>query len=161
MRPVGDRPYVEVDGPAGFARVKQARATFPIGDPDLRPYRIGGYGPLVGQPVAPLETDGGAAPAATVTNAADYRDVRPDAERIPWAAVHGTVDVPPGTWVAVGVNGTVAAVSQTVGAKGARTSEYAGILPPKLVRRGANEVRVYVVEGTPAAPRLRATRAGS
>jgi hypothetical protein len=161
MRPVGDRPYVVVDGPAGFARVKQSRATFPIGDPDLRPYRVGGYGSLVGQPIAPLERRGAAAPAATVADAAAYRDVRPDAKRIPWAAVHGTVDVPPGTWVAVGVNGTVAAVSQTVGAKGTRKSEYAGLLPPKLVRRGANDVRVYVVEGTPAAPRLQATRAGS
>jgi hypothetical protein len=161
LRPVGDRPYVEVDGPAGFARVKQARATFPVGDPDLRPYRIGAYGPLVGQPVAPLETRGGSAPGATVANAAAYRDVQPQAKRIPWAAVHGTVDVPPGTWVAVAVNGTVAAVSQTVGAKGASTSEYAGLLPPKLVRAGANDVRVYVVTGTPSAPRLRATRTGS
>jgi hypothetical protein len=161
LRPTGDQPYVEVDGPAGFARVMQSRASFPVGDPDLRLYRIGAYGRLVGQPAAPLATRGGAAPAATIANAADYRRVRRDAARIPWAAVHGSVGVAPGSWVAVAVNGTVAVVSQTVGTKGADASEFAGLVPPKLVRDGRNDVRVYVVEGTPTTPRLRPTRAGS
>jgi hypothetical protein len=157
-QPVDGKSYVEFDGPAGFARVLRASATLAGGDPALRLYRIGGYGDLIGRPAAPLVVTGRRRPAATLENAGDYRDVRLHADRIPWAYAHGTVGVRPRTWVAVVVNGTVAAVSQTVPGDSEGESRYAAVVPPKLVRSGRNQVEVFVVGGPAGSPQLQPTR---
>jgi hypothetical protein len=158
VRPADGKSYVEFDGPSGFARLLRTTASRATGDPGLRLYRIGGYGTLVGRPAAPLVASGHAVVDATLENAAEYRNVRRDAERIPWAYAHGTVDVPAGAWVAVVVNGTIAAVSQTLPDSGADRSEYAAVLPPQLVRDGRNAVELFVVGGPLTAPKLRPAR---
>jgi hypothetical protein len=66
--------------------------------------------------------------------------------------------VRPRTWVAVAVDGTVAAVSQTVPGDSAGESRYAAVLPPKLLRAGRNEVEVFVVSGPAGSPQLQPTR---
>jgi arylsulfatase A-like enzyme len=158
VRPEDGKDYVEFDGPAGFAALLKTAATRATGDPALRLYRIGGYGGLIGRPAAPLVAEGGRRPAATVENADQYRDVRKDGHLIPWAYAHGTVAVRGRSWVAVVVNGTVAAVSQTLPGGSSGESEYAAVLPPKLVRPGHNDVQVFVVSGPVGAPQLQPTR---
>lgn len=157
VRPESGKSYVEFDGPAGFAKVLTLAASRAPGDPALRLHRIGGYGGLVGLPAGPLVVPGAPAPAALLENAADYRDVDLDARRIPWAYAQGSIAQPAGRWVAVVVNGTIAAVSQTMRGDGGR-SDFAAVLPPSLVREGRNEVEVFVVRGPLNVPQLQPTR---
>ena len=66
--------------------------------------------------------------------------------------------VAPGQEMALGLNGRIAAVSvayRNPGGGPVRFSELAG---ESAFRRGRNAVRLYVVTGTPAAPRLEAVR---
>jgi hypothetical protein len=157
VRPEDGKSYLEFDGPSGFTALMRTSANGATGDPGLRLYRFGDYGALVARPAAPLVAPTRRPVEATLENAADYRAVRKRASRIPWAYAQGVVGRPAGTWVAVTVDGTIAGVSQTVRGDGDE-SEYAAVIPPKLVRNGRNEIEVYVVEGTPDAPRLLPTR---
>jgi arylsulfatase A-like enzyme len=153
VRPQDGRSYVEFDGPSGFATLMRSRANGSTGDPALRLYRFGDYGALVGRPAAPLVAPGRRRIEATLENAADYHDVRKDAPRIPWAYAQGVVARPAGAWVAVTVDGVIAGVSQTVRGD-ADQSEYAAVIAPELVRNGRNEIDLFLVAGTPDAPRL-------
>jgi hypothetical protein len=157
VRPTDGKNYVEFDGPNGFARLLQSSATRATGDPALRLYRIGPYGDLVGTPVAPLVEPNANARRATLDDAAKYRNVKLHARMIPWAYAKGTVAAPAQQWVAIVVNGTIAAVSQTVpGDSG--SSKYAGVLPPTLMRAGRNDVELFAITGPPPSPRLEPTR---
>ena len=57
---------------------------------------------------------GARTPAATLEDPAKYHHVQLHARDIPWAYANGTVGVRQQQWVAVVVNGTIAAVSQTI-----------------------------------------------
>ncbi len=126
----------------------------------MRLYRVGEYGGLIGSPVAPLASAAAAgtpATPATLDDAGDYAQVQPHARKIPWAYAHGTVDVGPGQWVAVAVNGRVAAVGMTSTKRASGQATLATLLPPQLMKTGANDVRLYVVSGPANAPRLAPT----
>lgn len=157
VQPADGQDFVELNGPEGFAAVVRGRATGAVGDPRLRLYRVGEFGALVGTPVASLETLGGTPHPATLANAGAYERVDPDARRIPWAYVHGTVAIGPNRWIAVVVNDRVAAVGMTSTQRANGQSKFAAILPPQLMTRGANTIQLFVVAGTPGAPRLEPT----
>ena len=58
--------------------------------------------------------------------------------------------------LAVAVNGKLVAFSETYGAKNSTDKQFWTMLPPKLLRNGRNEIRLYVVKGDPAHPSLEA-----
>lgn len=116
----------------------------------LDPFRLvpTGYDGLLGAPVQDIarqatrvDTD--------IDDAAAYESVDLDAQIVP-ALLEGTVadtrltDAPV---LAIGLNGTVAAVTQAdpPGANGAYA--FRALLPPEALRNGGNEVEVYVLHG--------------
>lgn len=160
VRPTDGKDYIEFGGPSGFAQVLKTSASRATGDPALRLYRIGVYGNLVGAPAASFVTSSGTPRNATLEDPEKYNHVKLHAAMIPWAYATGTVDVPAKQWVAVVVNGKIAGVSQTLSADSAGRSEYAAVLPPSLVHEGENDIEIFVVSGSPYAPKLEPTRLG-
>lgn len=150
--------YATVDGPSGFAAVLGARAAPAGSDPQLRLYRLGPFGALIGTSAAPLLENGSAVGAATVHDTAKFDVVDPTARGVPWSWISGTVaDVAPGTSVAITVNGTIAGISELT-REGDGTTSFWSSLAPQLFRAGPNEIGVYRVDGSPSAPRLTEVR---
>lgn len=149
-----DGPYVEVDGPTGFRRLLDEAPPGRGTRADLRLYRFGTWGPLVGQQVADLASSSSPRHSGRLDNAPAYRDVDRRTGRIP-AYVSGSVrtsgnDI---NAVAVAVNGTVAGWSELhadiVGAP-----EWYTMVPEWFLDDGANEITLYALGGTPARPIL-------
>jgi hypothetical protein len=152
------RSFHDFDGAAGFARVLGTRATDADPDDPLALYRVGPFGRLVGTPVAPLVEVSGQQVSATFDDDPDYDDIDPAAREIPWAELRGSIAISEERQpIAVAVNGVVAGVTETSGRISDDRTAFAVVLPPELFRRGRNDVRLYVVSGTPEAPRLTAS----
>lgn len=155
VRPPAGSEFVAFPGDAGFASVLDARASATGGDPDLRLYRIGAFGDLVGRPAAPL-VHGATAVSATIDDRARFDHVHPRARSIPWTFVHGTYDLArDGIPLAIVVNGIVASVTETsmLDPRATRAAYWA-TLPPQLFRAGPNRVEIDAIVGTPGAPAL-------
>ena len=77
-----------------------------------------------------------------------------DADPLPWVWSHGTLDVADHrpTWLAVLVDGRVAAVAGTTAVLG--QTVFVFNLPPSLVPSGKVDVEVARISGTPTAPVL-------
>jgi hypothetical protein len=154
--PFADPPktqYLTFDGDAGFQKVLQGRAAPPGGDPALRIYRMGPYGDLVGQRAGPYI---GAPQSAglALRDPEKFDNVDKSAEVIPWAYDQGFVGplTKPG-WVAITLNGTIAAVSPVSPLEqGGGFLEF--VVPPELIRDGKNTVGAYFVNGAAQAPVL-------
>ena len=156
---VAGKDYHEFDGAEGFQRVLRARAG--VGGPDdgLELWRAGSYGQLVGNQAAALVAPGAPVVAVAFDDDPDFEHVDPTAKAIPWADLRGSVALADERRpVAVAVNGVVAAVTETSGRIDDAHTAFAAVLPPKLFRRGRNDVRLYVVTGTPEDPHLVPTR---
>jgi hypothetical protein len=159
IHPVDGTNYLTVDGPAGFQTVMKAVAMPPDPNPALRLYRISEFGSMVGRPVKEFDVQPSAEPLdVSIDVPQRYQTVDLDANKAPWASLHGTVnireeDVP----LALAVNGRIAAIYKTYGApKGGRT-DFWGMIPPSLLRQGRNTLEFYALSGTPAEPRLHPT----
>jgi hypothetical protein len=159
-RTEGERPFIHGDagpgiqtsfpGPLGFARVRRARAAPPGGDPRLRIYRIGPFGRLVGQAVAPLRRNPRTPPVGTITSPGDFDTVDPAARVNEWTRVDGTISGPGVAvrrTVAIAVNGRIAGLALVD-----EHSQYHALLAPTLFERGHNDVAAYLVAGRPRAP---------
>lgn len=149
-----DGPYVEVDGPTGFQRMLDEPPPGEGARRDLRFYRFGEWGRLVGRDVEELTVDGGADRSGTLDRASAYQSVDRSTGEVP-AYVSGTVrttgsDV---STVLVTVNGTVAGWSHlhagTVGAP-----DWYTMVPEWFFVDGANHLELYSVTGTPDDPVL-------
>jgi hypothetical protein len=152
--------YHEFDGSSGFRKVLGARAGTGGPDDGLELWRAGPYGALVGARADAL-VQAGASVTATFDDDPDFEHVDPGARKIPWADLRGSVGLADERRpVAVVVNGVVASVTETSGRIDDTHTAFAAVLPPKLFRRGANDVRLYVVDGPPEDARLVATRRG-
>jgi hypothetical protein len=145
--------FVQLDGQEGFARTLRGRAAPPDDDADLRLYRDGPYGRLVGSEAAPWIVEPGAV-TGRIDERERYDDIDLSAREAPWAYLFGTVRSPAGTGVAVTVNGRVAAITETFDMGDDPTTPFWVMLPPKLLRNGRNGVRVHIVDGPPTDPRL-------
>jgi Sulfatase len=143
-----------VDGPPNLAAA--LRGWLPA-HPDARPvlggepgrglYRLGPRPDLVGRPLDRLRVTAGG-PAVTVEDLAAFREVRLDRGEVP-AYLHGTVPagLPPGTLLAVALNGRVGAVA-TVAVEGRdHRLRFAAMLPGSWFVVGANRLEVLAVEG--------------
>ncbi len=146
--------FSEVDGANGFASAINGRASSATGDPALRLYRIGPYGALIGTAAKPLVAGPVSTARASITDRPKFAAVDLSSQYIPWQRINGTLQgVEPGRTLAIGVNGIVAGISEvTRSADGHNT--YWSSLPPQFFVDGHNDVRVYVVSGSPSAPTL-------
>jgi hypothetical protein len=153
IEPEPGTDFVQLDGREGFARVKRARASSATGDPDMRLYRHGPYGHLVGTDAAPRVVDHGGA-KGSIDHFDRYADLDLDAPMAPWAYLFGNVEGPNGVPLAIAANGRIVAFSETYNLGDAPTKPFWAMLPPKLLRDGRNDIRLYVVRGDPADPDL-------
>jgi hypothetical protein len=125
--------------------------------------QLAGTGPyrrLVGTTVSSLAvaTDTGASAKLDAVGSKLLRRYPRHSALVPSPLAGTLAGVAPGQEVALGLNGRIAAVSvayRNPGGGPVRFSELAG---ESAFRRGRNAVRVYVVTGTPASPRLEAVR---
>jgi hypothetical protein len=162
-KPPPGRLYLEYDGAQGFTEVIGAQAAPPGRRPDLRIFQRGAFGNLVGQPAAPLvrEDPANAEMVAAITDDFRFQDVAVKRNKIPWLYNEGNFahigDARP---IAVGLNGTIAAVTRTVALNDTGDAFFTFLVPPPLVRAGSNEVTMYVIGGTPERPTLDPVRLG-
>jgi Sulfatase len=141
-----DPGYFSIEEPA-FADVVARTSAPPGGDPALRIFRNGAYGPFIGQPVGAIAATPADDLSASVVDLDQFAAVDPHAELIPWVVNRGTlrgVDRP--TIVAVALNGTFVAFTETLPPNDGR-SDFVFLVPPSLVRPGANDMDVFRVDG--------------
>lgn len=150
----GGEPFTWDPAPL-FAKVLARRAAPAGGDADIRPYRIGEYGAIVGQPAAPLVEDDPNGPSKLYTlDATVFQNVDPAAPIAPWTQAQGSlVGLKAPATLAFAVNGTISGIG-TAKTGGALGGFYWASISPKYFRPGANEVTAYVVSGPPDRPRL-------
>lgn len=108
-------------------------------------WKIGPRQELVGEPVPP-GAGARSVRSAFINNAKLYRRVRPGSGVIPAYVTGSTKNVPPGTDLAVAVNGVVRATGEAYVAEG--DVRFSMVIPPESLRRGRNEVVVYALRGT-------------
>jgi Sulfatase len=156
LKPPPGSEYLTFPDAPGFAETLAGRASDATGPPDLRLYKIGPYGDLVGRPAAPLVSTTTPTVTGTLEHPSEFDDVHPTAASIPWTFVQGTLNTPKtGVPLVVAVNGVIAGVAESEQTNAfAATAEFWSTLPPQMFRRGGNQVVVYQVTGTPGAPHL-------
>ncbi len=150
--PPGDK-FITLDGPSGFAAAMQGRADTASGDPELALYKLGPFGDLLGRPMDPL-IRGAAHTSGTIEGAG--RRVKTSGARAPWAYVQGTIKgAAPDTPVAITVNGVIAGFSATWRDPATPDAmSYWSVVAPEMFRDGRNDVRIFLIRGTPSAPTL-------
>ena len=94
-------------------------------------------------------------PALAVDGLGAVRNVRPGRGEVT-AFVHGTAPsgLPPGTLVAIALNGRIGTVASVAPEGPRRTLRFAGMLPGPSFVDGANRLEVFVVEGAGRLRRL-------
>ena len=140
------------------ATISRKLALFGSGDDADSLFRVGDARALMGRSVKefPHRQSGF---RAGVDNAALYRDVRLDSDVLPmWLEGHvfGSKETGPPENLAVVLNGTIVAVTQPFIDSAGRWA-FQGFLPESALRNGRNQVEIFAIEGTEAAPRLART----
>lgn len=117
-----------------------------------RIFQVGPNQELLGRPAAPLAA-GDSSATVTLNDAGAYDDVDPDGPVVPiW--VTGRVSGSGERDVAIAVNGTVRAVSNTFELANRSGQLIAALIPPGALSRGRNEIDVYEVTGSTGSLRL-------
>ena len=94
IKPPPGSDYVTFpDGP-GFAAALAGQASVATGPADLRLYKIGPYGDLVGRAAAPLVSSTNPGLTGTLEQRSQFDDVDPTASSISWTFVQGTLTSP-------------------------------------------------------------------
>lgn len=156
----GDDGFVHVDGARGFAEVIESRA-FDFGaDWDLRLWRWGDNGDLVGREVDSFEQGKPADLTASIDAPERFTDVDASDRMVP-AYVSGRVIGGEPEAVAVAVNGVIGGWYDMSEVPNDETGRpFAVMVPPSLLRDGDNDVEVFLIEGSGDDRRLVATRPG-
>ncbi len=153
LQPPEGRQYLEFDGPEGWKVVERAEA-LPPGD-ELRVYRRGEFGSLVGQPVGERIVEGSGNELAYIANQGAFDNVAPGAKQVPWAYGEGYVNrLAEESDVAIAVNGVVANVTRARLLNDEGDAFFMFLVPPSVMVDGKNELSVYLVGGTPSDPTL-------
>jgi len=117
-----------------------------------RIYAVGPNAELIGQSAESLTAAAGdSSMTVELTDPGAYDDVDPEGAVVPvWLT--GTVSGADGDRrdVAIAVNGTIAAVSNTFRLAGRDSDLIAAMLPPSALRAGRNEVQIYEVDSSGA-----------
>jgi hypothetical protein len=148
--------HLDFDGRKGFAEVLTSRAAAPATDAALRIYQHGTYGALVGREAAPLVHDVPGDESVGIVNRKNFADIDPSSHWAPWASGSGGVGNVTGTnALAIAVNGRIAAVTaEAPVTKTAKGGQFTFVVPPELVRKGQNDLSVFIIRGTAANPSL-------
>lgn len=108
-------------------------------------WRVGPAQELLGRRISTLPRSG-AAGRGRVANRALYRRVNPSRTGVVPSYVTGRLSgIPPGRTLAIAVNGTIRATSESYSVGG--RVRFSGLVPPSAFRRGRNDVRVLLVDG--------------
>jgi hypothetical protein len=116
-----------------------------------RVYRIGAHRRLIGRPLGELPVllpNRGA--RATVNGASLLRNVDVRSDLVPNYLTGTVVGVRAGDWLAIALNGEVAAVTRTYSSLG--QTRFAAMLSPSSLRAGENPVAVYAIRGAALEP---------
>jgi hypothetical protein len=151
--------FTTFDGPAGYRDVLGSGPRVAPGDDELRLYRHGDFGGLVGRRVDELEVDDPVERELVLREADEFRDVDPDAEQVP-AYLSGEVRGDDEVVVAVALNGVVGGWARTTPdgidfdepeqpPDAASRQQFNLVLPSQLLRAGENDLQAYLVEGPP------------
>lgn len=139
-----DGNLVVLDAVEGLRRVTSFPAAVP-GDDELRVWRQGALGHLVGTPVEAMTVGPPVDYEVTSSDRSAFDDV--DLGDRPPLHLHAELSRGPGVPVAVAVNGTIAGWAPTSGFETER-AEFWTLLAAPLFRAGANEVECFAVEET-------------
>ena len=142
--PADDDGLVRVDGHAGYEAMLALPAPGAGNDPDLRFYRFGRYGDLVGRSVEELEVGPAIAGSAHLDQQGELAGVTTTRPPVP-AYLSGDVPGDDPVDVVVAVNGTVAGWGHTEPADSAGRQRFWTMIPPQLLVDGSNEATVFVV----------------
>ncbi|MBI2704158.1 MAG: sulfatase-like hydrolase/transferase [Actinobacteria bacterium] len=140
--------FVEFDAAEGKRRVLASRAA-PPGNDDLRIYRFGDYASLIGRDVNSLPKGPPPSVTATVEGNGLTRTFDPSASTLD-CFVTGTTSPGATGQLAVALNNTVVAVVPLAELGG----KFWAVLPESRFTPGPNQVSLFLVDGTPANPRL-------
>jgi hypothetical protein len=160
----GDEDFTDFDGPAGYRDVLGSGPGVAPGDDELRLYRHGDFGDLVGRRVDEVEVGEPVERDVVLREADDFRDVDPDAEQVP-AYLSGEIRGEEPLVVAVALNGIVGGWARTTPdgidfeeaeqpADARSRQQFNVVLPPSLLRSGDNDLTAYLVEGSPGGATL-------
>ena len=154
LAPPPGRAYLDVDGPAGFARVLRARAAPPGAVPRLRIYQRGEFGPMVGRAVPDYHRAAPGPAAAKIQHLEWFARIDPNAFDAPWIWNTGNVSgVAIETPLAIASHGRIIAVTAAqLPTNG--VAPFTFLVPPTLLAHGRNDLSVYVIRGTAASPDL-------
>lgn len=156
--PAAGTDHIEFEGPPGFARVLRSDTVPERGDPDLRVYRFGDFGALVGRDGTSLISDTENPEVAGISNARGmvYKAIDTKSDQAPWAYAEGFVNNLERTEpLALLLDGRVVAVTQIQAFDDAtRSGFFMFIVPPSLVRDGDNHLTAALIRGTPEHPTL-------
>ena len=146
-----------------FAEVLETRAA-PSGPTELRTYRVGPYGALVGEPAAAYVRDlpGGPTELYLRSGSGAFGAVDPTAPRLEvvWQRGYVQTSGPTPQTIAFAVNGVVAGFG-FADPVGEDLGYYFASLAPTLLRPGENSIAAFVVRGDPTAPVLDPVRIGN
>lgn len=146
------KSYIDVTGDDEFRTVRSAAAAPTVGEPGLRPYRIGPYGALLGKSVSSIPTGPASALSASIKDPGRFARVDPHAAVIPAVWSEGTVGgTPASTWLAIALDGRIVAVAQTLPID-PRASPFTFLIPPEFLHAGANHLTAFQLTGGPATP---------
>lgn len=153
LEPAADG-LVPIDGPSGYADVVARRGLDAEPGEDLRFWRWGDYGDLVGREVRPGDTETTRGTTFTLDDPTRFRDVATSTDPLP-LYVSGQLDgVTPGL-LAVAVNGVVGGWYDTSAGPGEPASKpFRVLIPPSLLRDGDNDITVFVIESDSPDARL-------
>jgi hypothetical protein len=164
-----DEDFVTFDGPAGYRDALASGPRVAPGEDELRLYRHGDYGELVGQQVEALDVGEPVDRESVLREAADFRAVDPDAQQVP-AYLSGEVRGEDELVVAVALNGVIGGWSRTTPdgidfeepapSEAQSRQQFNVVLPRPLLRAGDNDLALYLVEGPPEDPTLVPLRSG-
>jgi Sulfatase len=139
------------DGPDGFRRVLSAAVGSSDAEPELRLYRLGVYGELVGTEVDRLTMHPERVVRGEFTSPSNFRHVDPDAAFLPWVSIAGRVTGAHDQYVAIAVNGRIAGLGR-LGAQRGEAARYTAMVAPTLFVRGTNDVTAFLLSGDRGSP---------
>jgi hypothetical protein len=149
--------FLHLPARSGYAQVLRYR--LPGDDDDTtRMYRVPPYGDLVGQRVDDLDVGSPASFRVHLEAPEQFRNVKKDA--LAPIYVHAIADplnddARQPYWVAIALNGRIAGTGQNLVFYGIDPLGPHALVAPEFLRDGDNDVRLYLVEGSPGAERLR------
>jgi hypothetical protein len=154
LLPPDENGLVHVDGRQGYADMLALPAPGAGDDPDLRFYRFGRHGDLVGRRLDALETGPPLEGTARLDQQAQMATVDTAVSPLP-VYLSGDVPADASVDVAVVVNGTVGGWGRTEPTDTAGRQRFWTLVPTELLEEGANEITIAVIEAEDGPRRLR------